>query len=99
VRCTAYQLAELVRLGFAAKTTRARGASGYAETSANRPRGGGLSAEKRGGQAPVVLGWDKPLTSSRPSSRLSRLGCNLMPEVADLVRPLSGALNGSARRG
>jgi hypothetical protein len=25
VRCTAYQLAELVRLGFAAKTTRARG--------------------------------------------------------------------------
>jgi hypothetical protein len=78
---------KLVRLGFAAKTTRARGASGYAETSANRPRGGGLSAEKRGGQAPVVLGWDKPLTSSRPSSRLSRLGCNLMPEVADLVRP------------
>lgn len=78
---------KLVRLGFAAKTTRARGRRAMQKRQpialaavAFLPKSAAAKLFTR----PRLGSWRG---GSRPSSRLSRLGCNLMPEVADLVRP------------
>jgi hypothetical protein len=74
VRCTAYQLAELVRLGFAAKTSRARAA---------------VAMQKR---QPIALA---AVDSRRGSPASDVISCRGRRPGA----PLSGALNGSTRRG
>ena len=56
MRCTAYQLAELIRLGFAAKTTRARGRRAMRKRQPIALAAVAFLPKKRGGQALVVFG-------------------------------------------
>jgi hypothetical protein len=69
---SAYQLAEIGPPRIRRQDHPSAWPSGYAETLANRPRGGGLSAEKRGGQAlyqtaaRLMEGWQSSLVAALP---------------------------------